>query len=323
MKEKTAVGNRVVNGHNYKLNGNRNSWRKRHIRLSFGDFIVTWINYFLLFLVALITLFPVLNVAMTSLYSPADMVLGASRVIHFPQNPTLSHYVFILRGNSLMINAMLVTISRTVVGTLLSLAVTMLTAYALSKKNLPGYKVLMLLFLFTMVFSAGMIPAFLNVQQLGLFNSFWALILPSLLSPFNMIIMRTFFRNMPAELEEAALIDGASHITVLTKIILPLSLPVIASISLFYAVWHWNSFFDAVIFITDRSLWPLQTLLREIVLSTSIDELQAGNILSETMPPAQTVVAASIMISTIPITLVYPFLQKHFAKGVMIGSVKG
>ena len=138
-----------------------------------------------------------------------------------------------------------------------------------------------------------------------------------------MIIMRTFFRSIPEELEEAARIDGCSEMKILLKIVLPLSMPVLASIGLFYAVWHWNAFFDAVLYITDRKLWPLQTLLREILLSTSISELQQGNLLADSMPPSTAVIAASIMISTIPIVCVYPFLQKHFVKGVMVGSVKG
>ena len=176
---------------------------------------------------------------------------------------------------------------------------------------------------FTMIFYGGMIPTFLVVKTYNLVDTIWALIVPEMLSVYNMIIMRTFFRSIPEELEEAARIDGCSEMKILVKIVLPLSMPVLASIGLFYAVWHWNAFFDAVLYITDRKLWPLQTLLREILLSTSISELQQGNLLADSMPPSSAVVAASIMISTIPIVCVYPFLQKHFVKGVMIGSVKG
>ena len=174
-----------------------------------------------------------------------------------------------------------------------------------------------------MIFNGGMIPTFLVVQSYNIVDTFWALILPEALSIYNMIIMRTFFRSIPEELEEAAHIDGCSDIRVLTGVVMPLSLPVMASIGLFYAVWHWNAFFDAVLYINSRGLWPLQTLLREILLSTSISELQQGNLLADTMPPSTAVIAASIMISITPIACVYPFLQKHFVKGVMIGSIKG
>lgn len=297
--------------------------RSNRIRLTTGDRVFTCINYTVLFLVAFVTLFPFLDVVLTSITPAEDMVRNAKKIIALPQHPTLSHYVYILRGNTHMIRAMTVTVSRTLVGTVLSLVLTALTAYPLSKRYLPGHKPIMMLFFFTMIFSGGMIPTFLNVRNLGLIDTFWALVLPSMMSVYNMIIMRTFFSSLPGDLEEAARIDGCSDFMILVRIILPLSLPVMASIALFYAVWHWNSFFDAVLYITDRALWPLQTLLREIVLSTSINELQQGNLLADSMPPSSAIVAASIMISTIPITLVYPFLQKHFAKGVMIGSVKG
>lgn len=154
-------------------------------------------------------------------------------------------------------------------------------------------------------------------------DTFWALIIPEALSVYNMIIMRTFFQGIPSELIEAAAIDGCSEMKTLWKIVLPLSTPVLASIGLFYAVWHWNAWFDAVLYITKRKLWPMQTLLREILLSSSIADLEQGGALAEAMPPASTVQAAAIMVSVIPIACVYPFLQKYFVKGIMIGSVKG
>ena len=148
------------------------------------------------------------------------------------------------------------------------------------------------------------------------------MIIPGLLNVYNMIIMRTFFEGIPEDLEEAARIDGCSEWKVLAKIILPISKPVLASVSLFYAVWHWNSFFDVVLYITERKLWPLQTLLREIVLTMSMAELNA-NMADVATPPSSSVIAATVMVSVIPILLVYPFLQKYFVKGVMIGAVKG
>ena len=222
-----------------------------------------------------------------------------------------------------MIQSIKVTVSRTIVGTLLSLLLTALTAYPLSKRDLPGGQVIMAMFLFTMIFQAGMIPTFLAIKDYGLLDTFWALIIPEALSVYNMIIMRTFFQGIPSELIEAAAIDGCSEMKTLWKIVLPLSTPVLASIGLFYAVWHWNAWFDAVLYITKRKLWPMQTLLREILLSSSIADLEQGGALAEAMPPTSTVQAAAIMVSVIPIACVYPFLQKYFVKGIMIGSVKG
>ena len=180
----------------------------------------------------------------------------------------------------------------------------------------------MMIFFFTMIFKGGMVPTYLIVKAYRLTDTFWALIIPGMLNVYNMIIMRTFFEGLPTELEEAAVIDGCSNWGVLGRIVLPISKPVLASISLFYAVWHWNSFFDVVLYISKRTLWPLQTLLRETVLTMSLSELNA-QIADANVPPSTPVVAATVMISTIPILVVYPFLQKYFVKGVMIGAVKG
>lgn len=200
--------------------------------------------------------------------------------------------------------------------------ITVLTAYPLSKKFLPGRSVFMQIFFFTMIFSGGMIPTYLVVKMFGLVDTIWALIIPSLLNVYNMIIMRTFFEGIPEELEDAAKIDGCSEWKTLLKIVLPVSKPALASIGLFYAVWHWNSFFDVVLYITKRELWPLQTLLREVVLTMSMAELNAS-MADLATPPSSSVIAATVMVSTIPILVVYPFLQKYFVKGVMIGAVKG
>lgn len=296
---------------------------RNKIRTRRGDRIFAVINYTILVLVAFVTLFPFLDVVFTSITPTEEIVLNAKKIIAAPQHPTFSHYRYIFSGNRQMINSMIITVIRTSVGTLLSLVITALTAYPLSKRYLPGVNGIMKVFFFTMIFYGGMIPTFLVVKSYRMVDTIWALIVPEMLSVYNMIIMRTFFRSIPDELEEAARIDGCSDVKTLVKIVLPLSMPVLASIGLFYAVWHWNAFFDAVLYITDRNLWPLQTLLREILLSTSISELQQGNLLADSMPPSSAVIAASIMISTVPIVCVYPFLQKHFVKGVMVGSVKG
>jgi putative aldouronate transport system permease protein len=292
------------------------------IKQAKGDRVFSGINYIILILIAISTLFPFLDVVFTSITPTVEIVKNAKQLIAIPKNPTLGHYIYILKGNSPILHAMLVTVLRSVGGTTLSLIVTALTAYPLSKKYLYGRNTIMKFFFFTMIFNGGMIPTFLVVRSLGLIDTFWALILPSMLSIYNMIIIRTFFMSIPEELEEAARIDGCSDFMILIKIIFPLSTPVLASIGLFYAVAHWNAFFDAVLYITNRKLWPLQTLLREILLSTSVSELQLS-MLNEATPPSNAIISATIMISTVPIICVYPFLQKYFVKGVMIGSIKG
>lgn len=294
---------------------------KHKVKQSVGDSIFTAMIYIILVLVGLITLFPFLDVVFNSLTSSKELVENARSVIAIPQNPTLENYRYVLSGNSIF-RAYGVTIFRTVVGTLLNMTITVLTAYPLSKKFLPGRSALMQVFFFTMIFSGGMIPTYLVVKTFKLSNTIWALIIPSLLNVYNMIIMRTFFEGIPDDLEEAARIDGCSEWKTLVRIILPVSKPTLASISLFYAVWHWNAFFDVVLYITDRKLWPLQTLLREVVLTMSMAELNA-QMADVATPPSSSVIAATVMVSTVPILVVYPFLQKYFVKGVMVGAVKG
>lgn len=294
---------------------------KSRVKQSVGDSVFTVLVYIILIFTALITLFPFLDVVFSSLTSSKELVENAKSVIAIPRHPTLENYKYVLSGNSIF-RAYGVTIFRTVVGTILNMTITVLTAYPLSKKFLPGRSLLMQIFFFTMIFCGGMIPTYLVVKSFRLTNTIWALIIPSLLNVYNMIIMRTSFEGIPEELEDAARIDGCSEWKTLLRIVLPISKPTLASISLFYAVWHWNAFFDVVLYITDRKLWPLQTLLREVVLTMSMAELNA-NLADVTTPPSSSVIAATVMVSTIPILVVYPFLQKYFVKGVMVGAVKG
>lgn len=281
------------------------------------------INHTLLILIAFATLLPFLIIIRTSISPPEEIMLNTGGIFSIPANATLEYYKYILRANSPITRALGVTIFRTVLGTSVNLCFTTLTAYALSKRYVPGMNSIMKIFFFTMLFSGGMIPTYLVVRSLHLTNTIWALILPGAMSVYNMIIMRTFFRSIPEEIEESAKIDGCPDLLVLIKIVLPLSLPVLASVGLFYAVWHWNSFFDAVIYITERKLWPMQLLLREILLSSSVSELDIQATLAEAVPPPQALIATTIIITSLPIICVYPFLQKHFVKGVMIGSIKG
>ncbi len=294
---------------------------RQKVRQSKVDCIVTILIYIILVIIGLMTLFPFMDVVFNSLISSKELVENAKAVIAIPKHPTLENYKYVLSGNSIF-RAYGVTVFRTVVGTLLNLVITVMTAYPLSKKFLPGRNVLMQIFFFTMIFSGGMIPTYLVVKTFKLSNTIWALIIPSLLNVYNMIIMRTFFEGISEELEDAARIDGCSEWKTLLKIVLPVSKPTLASIALFYAVWHWNSFFDVVLYITDRKLWPLQTLLREVVLTMSMAELNA-QMADVAAPPSSSVIAATVMVSTVPILAVYPFLQKYFVKGVMVGAVKG
>ena len=294
---------------------------KNKVKQSIGDSAFMAMVYIVLILAAVITLYPFLDVVFSSLTSSKELVENAKSILAIPKHPTLDNYRYVLSGNSIF-RAYGVTIFRTVVGTMLNMTITVLTAYPLSKKFLPGRSVLMQIFFFTMIFSGGMIPTYLVVKSFKLINTIWALMIPSLLNVYNMIVMRTSFEGIPEDLEDAAKIDGCSEWKTLFRIVLPVSKPTLASIGLFYAVWHWNSFFDVVLYITNRDLWPLQTLLREVVLTMSMAELNA-NLADVATPPSSSVIAATVMVSTIPILVVYPFLQKYFVKGVMVGAVKG
>lgn len=294
---------------------------KNRVKQSTGDMIFSGLVNIILIIIGIITLFPFLDVVFNSLMSSKELVESAKSLLAIPKHPTLENYKYVLNGQRIF-SAYGITIFRTVVGTFLNMVITVLTAYPLSKKFLPGRSAFMQIFFFTMIFSGGMIPTYLVVKTFGLVDSIWALIIPSLLNVYNMIIMRTFFEGIPEEMEDAARIDGCSEWGTLLKIVLPVSKPALASISLFYAVWHWNSFFDVVLYITKRELWPLQTLLREVVLTMSMAELNAS-MADLATPPSTSVIAATVMVSTVPILVVYPFLQKYFVKGVMIGAVKG
>jgi putative aldouronate transport system permease protein len=217
---------------------------------------------------------------------------------------------------------LLVTVGVTIVGTLVQLFCTFTFAYPLSRKHLKGRNTLLNLVIFAMLFSGGMIPTFIVVKNLGLINSYWALILPIAINPFNLMIIKNFFQEMPIELEESAKMDGCTELGILWKIILPLSKPVIATFTLFYAVGIWNDFMSGLLYINDSAKWPIQLLLRQITMASS-----GANALASMdpnyVPPEQGIKFAVIIVATLPILIFYPFLQKHFAKGMLIGSVKG
>ncbi|MFR8335730.1 MAG: carbohydrate ABC transporter permease [Eisenbergiella massiliensis] len=284
-------------------------------RITIGVFF----NYLILTIITFCCLYPFLNVIAYS-FSGYNAVLSG-KVTFYPIDFTLDAYKEILKRSQIWL-AMRTTVVVTIMGTALSLLLTVCAAYALSRDYLPGRKLFTGFILFTMYFGGGMIPTFLVVKQVGLYDSIGALFIPQAVNVFNFIVMRTFFRELPRELEEAARIDGASDIQTLIKIILPLSLPIIATIGLFYAVGYWNGYFDALLYIQNPDKYTLQLRLRSLLFG---DELNNSANLEGvgTQVMTQSLKMATVAVSTIPILIVYPWLQKYFVKGVMVGSVKG
>ncbi|MGC4105861.1 MAG: carbohydrate ABC transporter permease [Thermomicrobiales bacterium] len=285
-----------------------------------ADAIIWGILVFL----TLVTLLPIMNVLARSL-SDAPQIASNPGMI-WPRGLTLEAYRYIF-DTPVLIRAFGVSVFVTVVGTALNMVVTTAAAYGLSKTDLPGHRIMMWFVIMPMLFSAGLLPTYMLIKDIGLLNSVWVLVVWGMVSPFNLILLRNFFWSIPQEVEEAARLDGASDLRTLWDIVLPLSKPVLATVSLFYAVGHWNDFFTGLFFITDNSKWPLQVVLRTIVVDQSM--MNMGGSGSPTGDATRLVVstanitAASIIFAVVPILLVYPFLQRHFVKGIMLGSVKG
>lgn len=277
------------------------------------------LNYILIALLTFICLYPFLNVLAYS-FSGYNAVLS-KQVTFYPIDFSLEAYKQIL-GRTTIWTAMRTTVTITLLGTALSLVLTTFAAFALSVKDLPGRKVLTSMILFTMYFGGGMIPTFLVVKGVGLYDTLGALFIPQSVSVFNFIVMRTFFRELPESLQDAARIDGASYMQVLVKIILPLSLPILATMGLFYAVGYWNSYFEALIYIQDVDKYTLQLRLRALLFGSELTSNTSDNIAGTLVLP-QSLKMAIVAVSTVPILIVYPWLQKYFVKGVMLGSVKG
>ncbi|AUJ66812.1 ABC transporter permease [Enterococcus faecium] len=287
-------------------------------KVSIGERSFTLFNNTFLILLALICIVPFLNIIATSFASTQEVV--AKKFILFPTTFSLDAYRYILSTPTIF-RALAVSIGVTGVGTIVSMCATSLMAYGLSRKYLFGRVFVNFLVVFSMLFSGGMIPTFLVVRSLELVNSYWAMILPVAVNAMNMIIMRNFFQALPDSLEESAKMDGCTDFGVFFKIMLPLALPSIATISLFYAVTYWNTYMTAILYINDSSKWPIQILLRQIVIVSS--GMQAESSAVDVIPPAQTVKMAVIVIATVPMLIAYPFVQKYFVKGALVGSVKG
>lgn len=303
----------------------------KRIRMSPGDRVFVVLNGFLLFLFFVATLYPILFVLSASFSDPTAVSTG--KMILFPISPTFQGYEFILQYKEIW-TGYANTLFYTIVGTMWNLFLTLPCAYALSRRDMGSRGVIMAIFMVTMYFSGGLIPGYLNMRDLGLLDSRIGLVLNTSISVYNLIVARTFFANsIPWELHEASFLDGCTDFRIFLKIVLPLSSPIIAVLTLYYGVGHWNSYFNALIYIQDRAKYPLQVFLREILVQGKFAEqlLQSGISLSQEdiaelykqSKTADMIKYGVIVISTLPMMIIYPWMQKFFAKGVMIGSVKG
>ncbi|PYI56270.1 carbohydrate ABC transporter permease [Paenibacillus flagellatus] len=281
-----------------------------------GDKLFGAFTYAVLALVGLVAVVPLLYVFSVSL-TPFAEVLKHGGYVLLPKELTFNAYKKLISTSGIP-RSLGVTVFLTVVGTAINLVLTTLTAYPLSRKQLPGRSAFLFMVVFTLLFSGGIIPTYLIVKATGLIDSLWALILPTAISSFNVLIMKSFFEQLPEELFESARIDGAREFRILFRLTAPLSLPVMITVGLFYAVGHWNSFFSAIMYVTDRSLFPLQVVVREILILTQQPLENA-----EDQVPTVTMQMAAIVFASVPILAVYPFLQKHFTKGMLLGSIKG
>ncbi|MEN6316112.1 MAG: carbohydrate ABC transporter permease [Clostridiaceae bacterium] len=291
------------------------------IKKTTGDRIFDCFNTLFMILVMIVTIYPLLYVAFASLSDGVQLMAHAG-ALYKPLGFTLAAYKAVF-SNIYILTGYRNTLFIVIAGLAVNLSLTSLGAYALSRKSLKFRKPIMLFIIFTMYFSGGLIPSYLLVKGIGLYNSLWALIIPGSINTFNLILMRTAFEAIPASLEESAKIDGAGDFTVLLRIIIPLSLPTIAVMTLYYGVGHWNAWFNAMIYLRDKVKYPLQLILREILIQNEtasmmgdIDTTDQGNV-------AESIKFATIIVATLPILCIYPFLQKYFVKGAMIGAIKG
>ncbi|MCU6712674.1 carbohydrate ABC transporter permease [Paenibacillus sp. J5C_2022] len=291
-------------------------------KTSLYDKLFTACNYLFFLFLGVITLFPFLNLIAKSLSSEEAVISGQVGLL--PVDIQFGTYNFVIT-DSMFLGAFRNSVIVTVVGTLLGLLMTTMSAYPLSRARLRGRKWFILLFVFTMLFSGGLIPTYLLLSGIGLVNKLPVLFLPAMVNVFNLLVIKSYFESLPDALEESAKIDGASNFRIFYGIILPLSMPVLATIALFFAVQFWNDFFMAMVYISNPELKPLQLYLKELLASANNIFMRTDmiDVNSAMNASPQAIQAAAIIVATIPIILVYPFLQKYFVKGVMLGSVKG
>ncbi|GIO61459.1 MULTISPECIES: carbohydrate ABC transporter permease [Paenibacillus] len=279
--------------------------------------------YVLLGVVTLIVLYPLFFVLIASVSNPGSVIRG--EVWLWPKGFSLVGYERLF-GNKELLRGFMNTVMYTVVGTALNVVMTVAGAYPLSRTDFKGRHFFTFLIVFTMFFGGGMIPTYLLIKSLGLLNTFWAMIIPSAVSVWNILIMRTFFQSsIPKEVQEAAFMDGCSNIKILLKVVLPLSGPVLAVMVLFYAVGHWNAYFSALLYLSDRDLYPMQLFLREILVQNQMQEMVdiSDDTLARSLMDAEAIKYAAVIVTNLPMLILYPFLQKYFVKGVMVGAIKG
>lgn len=291
------------------------------IKRSLGEKLFDAFNVVFMIALMITTLYPFLYVAFASVSQPSQMIQHQG-ILWGPLGFSLNSYKLVFQ-NPMILKGYSNTIIYMTTGTVLNVFMTALGAYVLSRKGVYFRNVIMFITVFTMFFSGGLIPFYLVVRGLGMSDTLWALILPTAISTYNMIIMRTAFAGIPDSMEESARIDGANDFTILFRVIIPLAMPVVAVMILFYGVGHWNAWFNAMIFLKTREMYPLQLILREILIASSTDNMTTSVASADLEPVAETIKYATIMVATVPILFVYPFLQKYFVQGIMIGALKG
>lgn len=292
-----------------------------NINNSIGQKIFNVINITFMLILAIATLYPILHIAFASVSDPSKL-MGHEGVILKPVGFDIGSYRAVFK-NHMILSGYSNTIFVVVIGVFTNILLTSMGAYFLSRKKAMLKNAIMFLIVFTMFFNGGLIPFYLTVKGLHLDNTLWALIFPVAINTFNLIIMRTAFLSIPDSLEESAKLDGAGHFTILFRIILPLSLPTIAVMVLYYGVAHWNAWFNAMIFLGKRELFPLQLVLREILIINDTNSMSLGSAAGDQEMISETIKYAVIMVATVPILTLYPFLQKYFVKGALIGAIKG
>jgi putative aldouronate transport system permease protein len=297
--------------------------RKVKIKTSAGEKVFNVFNITIMLLIVLITLYPFIHVVFASLSNGSELSAHQGILLK-PLGFSIEAYKMVFKY-PMIATGYLNTIKIVVIGVSINILFTAIAAYFVSRKNVMWSKPVMLMIIITMYFNGGLIPNYFNIKELGLYNSLWSLILPGAISTFNLIILRTAFLAVPDSLEESAKLEGANHFVILFRIILPLTMPTVAVLILYYAVGHWNSWFNAMIYLKTRTKFPLQLILREILIQNDSSSMTAGlaGDTGDKLAIAETIRYATIIVATLPILCVYPFLQKYFTKGVMVGAVKG
>jgi putative aldouronate transport system permease protein len=293
-------------------------------RLTRADIVYQVFIYIVISLILITCVFPLVYVLGISFSSEQEWIARGNSMI-IPREPTLAGYEKVFRQSKVFGNSLMISALRTLVGTAITLSCTMLMGYILSRREMPGRQVMMFMVMVTVLFSGGLIPTFLVVKGTGLINTFWALIIPGMLDSWGVLVFRQFFLNLPREIEESAYIDGIGEINMLFRIVLPMSLAVIAAMGLFIAVGHWNAWFDAMIYVNDENLKPLQLILHNLSVDANLGYSANTGIITDVINrvSTRTLRMCITVIGTLPILFVYPFLQKYFVKGVYVGAIKG